>query len=33
MQWQLIIEEFGPELIYIKGKHNIIADELWGGTP
>ncbi len=28
MQWQLIIEEFGPELIYIKGKHNIVADAL-----
>jgi hypothetical protein len=28
MRWRLLIEEFGPELIYIKGKHNISADAL-----
>jgi hypothetical protein len=28
MQWWLIIKELGPELIYIKGKHNIVADAL-----
>ena len=28
MQWQLILEEFGPELIYIKGEQNVIADML-----
>ena len=24
MRWQLIIEEFGPELRYIKGQHNLL---------
>jgi hypothetical protein len=28
MCWQLLIEEFSPEIIYIKGKHNIAADTL-----
>jgi hypothetical protein len=28
MRWCLVLEEFGPELIYIKGKHNIVADAL-----
>jgi hypothetical protein len=28
MRWQLIIEEYSPELIYLKGEHNIIADAL-----
>ena len=28
MRWRLLIEEFGPELIYIKGEHNIAADAL-----
>ncbi len=28
MRWRLIIEEFGPELRYIKGEHNIVADVL-----
>ena len=28
MRWRLIIEEFSPELIYIKGQNNIIADAL-----
>ena len=28
MRWRLLIEEFGPELIYIKGANNIIADAL-----
>ena len=28
MRWRLILEEFGPELIYIKGENNIVADAL-----
>jgi hypothetical protein len=28
MRWCLLIEEFGPELRHIKGKHNLIADAL-----
>ena len=28
MRWRLIIEEFSPELIYVKGQNNIIADAL-----
>jgi hypothetical protein len=28
MRWQLIIEEYLPELIYLKGEHNIVADAL-----
>jgi len=28
MRWRLILEEYGPELRYIKGKQNIVADAL-----
>ena len=28
MRWRLILEEYGPELCYIKGEHNIVADAL-----
>ena len=28
MQWRLVIEEFGVNLIYIKGEHNVAADAL-----
>ena len=28
MRWRLIIEEFGPKLMYTKGQHNIVADAL-----
>ena len=28
MRWQLLIEEFGPTIEYIKGPKNIIADVL-----
>ena len=28
MRWRLILEEFGPELNYIKGEHNVVADAL-----
>ena len=28
MRWQLLIEEFGPTIKYIKGTKNIIADVL-----
>ena len=26
MRWCLILEEFGPELKYIKGENNVVAD-------
>ena len=28
MRWRLILEEYGPELIYIKGENNVVADAL-----
>ena len=28
MRWQLILEEYGPELIYTRGSTNIVADAL-----
>ena len=28
MRWRLILEEFGPELIYIPGNKNIVVDAL-----
>ena len=28
MHWWLLTEEYGPELVYIKGKHNVVADAL-----
>jgi hypothetical protein len=28
MRWRLIIEEFGPELVYLQGKKNVVADAL-----
>ena len=28
MRWRLILEEYGPELLYIKGEENIVADAL-----
>ena len=28
MYWHLLIEEFGPELEYVKGQNNIVADAL-----
>jgi len=28
LRWRLILEEYGPELIYIKGERNIVADAL-----
>ena len=27
-RWRLIVEEYGPRIIYLPGKHNIIADAL-----
>ena len=27
-RWQLIIEEYGPEIIYIKGELNTVADTI-----
>ena len=26
MRWRLILEEFGPELKYIKGENNVVSD-------
>ena len=28
MRWRLVLEEFGPELLYIKGEDNVVADAL-----
>ena len=28
IRWRLVLEEFGPELIYLKGERNIVADAL-----
>ncbi len=28
MRWRLLLEEFGPKLLYIKGGDNIVADAL-----
>ena len=28
MRWRLLLEEFGPKLVYIKGQENIVADAL-----
>jgi hypothetical protein len=28
LRWKLIIKEYGPNLIYVKGHKNIIADAL-----
>ena len=28
MRWRLILEEFGPELKYINGENNVVADAL-----
>ena len=28
MRWRLILEDFGPELKYIKGENNVVADAL-----
>ena len=28
MRWRLILEEFGPDLKYIKGENNVVADAL-----
>jgi hypothetical protein len=25
-RWRLILEEYGPEIVYIKGIHNTVAD-------
>ena len=29
MRWHLILEEFGPELKYIKGENNVVAEALY----
>ena len=29
MRWRLILEEFIPELKYIKGEHNVVSDALY----
>ena len=28
LRWRLIIEEYGPDIEYIKGEKNIVADTL-----
>lgn len=28
MRWRILIKEFGPKVVYIKGKDNIIANAL-----
>jgi hypothetical protein len=28
LRWRLLLEEFNPKLVYIKGAHNVIADAL-----
>ena len=28
MRWHLILEEFGPELKYIKGENNVVANAI-----
>ena len=28
MRWRLVIEEYGPELVYIKGERDVVADAL-----
>ena len=28
MHWRLMLEEFGPELKYIKGENNVVSDAL-----
>ena len=28
MRWRLILEDFGPELKYIKGENNVVANAL-----
>ena len=28
MRWRLLLEEYGPEIVYIKGHKNIVADAL-----
>jgi hypothetical protein len=27
-QWRLLLEEYGPEIVYIKGIHNTVADAM-----
>ena len=29
MRWRLLLEEFGPEIVYIKGPKNVVADALF----
>ena len=28
MRWRLLLEEFGPEIVFIKGLKNVVADAL-----
>ncbi len=27
-QWRLLLEEYGPTIVYIKGIHNIVVDAI-----
>ena len=29
MHWRLILEEFGPDIKYIKGENNVVVDALY----
>jgi hypothetical protein len=29
-RWRLLLEEYGPEIVYIKGIHNTVADAISG---
>ena len=29
-QWRLLLEEYGPKIVYIKGIHNSVADTVLG---
>ena len=28
VRWRMVIEDFGPEIIYIKGNDNVVADAM-----
>eukprot|EP00957_Ditylum_brightwellii_P032899 2494229-Ditylum_brightwellii.AAC.1 len=28
MRWQMVLEDFGPKLVYIKGESNVVADAM-----
>eukprot|EP00957_Ditylum_brightwellii_P002278 175124-Ditylum_brightwellii.AAC.1 len=28
MRWQMVMEDFGPKFVYIKGESNVVADAM-----